>query len=123
MHPKGERPSSRFCLIHVDITSSYPGKKQIPVPVLRGNAKYIFAPSRPHPRIKSRLPTTPREPATANSPGRIEQPELVPVKTAGEVLFVADPPVDATDVAVAPTSNEVLQGEHEVMVVVISTKV
>jgi hypothetical protein len=77
--------------------------------------KYTYVPSRLHARMKNKLLTTQRDPATANNPGRIELPELVPVKTSGVGLLVADP--------VAPTPNVVLQGAHEVSVVVTSTRV
>ena len=65
--------------------------------------------------MKNKLLTTPRDPTTANIPGRMELPELVPVKTSGVALLVADP--------VAPTPNVVLQGLHEVTVVVTRTRV
>ena len=70
-----------------------------------------------HPRMKNKLLTTPRDPATAKNPGRIELPELVPARTAVVEPLVAD--------AVAPTLNVVLvlQGAHEVTVVVTSTRV
>jgi len=89
--------------------------EQILTPYYRAVPKYIYAPSRLHARIKNKLLTTPRDPATANNPGRIELPELVPVKTSGVGLLVADP--------VAPTPNVVLQGAHDVTVVVTRTRV